>query len=153
MAIINTIRMIIYYHMTSSGDTLSSVQQESSHTDRYLEFRVESDNWLEAQIAAAILCISLPTLRPLLPERLSGTRGVSNSRNWIWPSTPRPTNEQHQYGGIGGGWAKRYRALGDDNFDKAVLTSTYAGAESSEPNELGNYPMNVILVREDIEVV
>ena len=153
MAIINTIRMIIYYHMTSSGDTLSSVQQESSHTDRYLEFRVESDNWLEAQIAAAILCISLPTLRPLLPERLSGTRSASTSRNWKWPSTPSHTNEQHQYNGIDGGWAKLYRALNDDSFDKAVLTRTHAGAESSEPNELDNYPMNAILVREDIEVL
>ena len=114
---------------------------------------MESDNWLEGQIAAAILCISLPTLRPLLPQRFSGTRGGSTSTSWKWPSTPSPTNEQHQYGGIDGGRAKRYRALSEDNLDKAVLTRTFAGAASSEPNGLGNYPMNAILVREDIEVV
>ena len=117
---------------------------------------------MEAQITAAILCISLPTLRPLLPEdswleswlkRFFGRRGGSTSHNCKWPATPSRPNEQNQHSGTDGEWANRYRALSDDNFDKAVLTRTYAGTESREPGGPGLYPMNAILVREDIEVV
>ena len=111
---------------------------------------------MEAQIAAAILCISLPTLRPLLLEHcLLGNwlRRGSTYQNLTWPSAPSPTKEQHQHSGIDVGWAKRYRALRDDNFEKAVLTRTYAGPGLQEPSGLGNYPMNAILVREEIEVV
>ena len=123
---------------------------------------MESGYWLEAQIAAAILCISVPTLRPLLPKdsllghwlkRYYGIRGGSTGQNWKWPSTPSHTNEQYQHSGTDEEWAKRYRALSDDNSDKAVLTRTYAGTESREPSGAGIYPMNAILVREDIEVV
>ena len=159
VAIINIIRITIYYKITSIGEIEPPpLEQEYWHTERHPDFRLDSGYWLEAQISAAILCICLPTLRPLIPkesapeewfkrfysQRRRGRRFTD--KKWKWALDPSGSNKQHQRNDTD-------RALSEDGSDQAVLTRVYLGADSREPGGLNNYPMNAISVRQEIDVV
>ncbi|KAI4198672.1 MAG: hypothetical protein LQ350_005144 [Teloschistes chrysophthalmus] len=115
---------------------------------------------VNAQINVGIVCACLPTLKPIFPKNTAVTTAVRDIvfsiRSRLRSTRPSQfSKDKATNGGINNASLvnreDRYKKMSGDAIDKAFLTEVTNGKELFGPN--GDYPMDHIRVRDEVEVV
>ena len=126
------------------------------------DFNKQSGEWLQIQLSVAIVCICLPTLRPLLPRGTTvGTKLKTYYQSLFGLSAGSSTRSSRR-GGLGdrsgsrgptGRRPKEYVNLKDGNLDARLITSISSGDRSRHVDKADAYPMHAIAVEHEVNVI
>ena len=141
---------------------IASIFNTSILVDPSTDFIIENNYWLQGQLAAAIVCICLPTLKPLLPKEifsLAKLRTIydslvsSKTRFSKWTSKAGKSKDEYPLSSIDGRRAESYKTLSEESTYQPALTTDSLVLQSKDPDNGGTFPMQAIAGRSDHEIV
>ncbi|KAL9136914.1 MAG: hypothetical protein Q9175_001872 [Cornicularia normoerica] len=126
------------------------------------DFNAQSGYWLQIQLSVAIVCICLPTLRPLIPRGSPFTTKLKtyyhslfghSTQSSEWNSKRGGVDDRNEISGPKMKRAKHYKNLSEDSSDKIALTNASPGDRSRDANGTKPDAMQAIAVERDANVV
>ena len=152
--------MALVYKLSGTG--IGSPIYSSEKLLMALDFNTQSGYWLQVQLSVAIVCICLPTLRPLMHQ---GSPFLAKLRTYCqslfgfstqgskWTSKQGGFDDKNDFSRAAGGKGNMYKNLGEGFSDHTILTSVTSGDGRNDASRASEYPMDAIAVEHHVDVV